>query len=62
MRKTAIVTVLAAVAAMDVMAIKGTISTETDSKSGDIKWQPRTKTYALCKSSFIGLLYIISLH
>lgn len=47
MRKTAIVTVLAAVAAMDVMAIKGTISTETDSKSGDIKWQPRTKTYAL---------------
>lgn len=47
MRKIAIVTVLASVAAMDLMAIKGTISTETDSKSGEIKWQPRTKSYAL---------------
>jgi hypothetical protein len=47
MRKTAVITVLAAVAAMDVMAIKGTISTENDSKSGEIKWQPRSKSYAL---------------
>jgi thioredoxin-like negative regulator of GroEL len=47
MRKLVIVSVLATMAAMEAMAIKGTISTETDSKSGEIKWQARTKTYAL---------------
>lgn len=46
MRKT-IMTVLAALAATELMAIQGTISTETDSKTGDIKWQPRAKTYLL---------------
>ena len=46
MRKT-MITVLAALAATELMAIQGTISTETDSKSGDIKWQPRAKTYLL---------------
>jgi hypothetical protein len=46
MRKT-MITVLAALAAAQLMAIQGTISTETDSKSGDIKWQPRTKSYSL---------------
>ena len=46
MRKT-IMTVLAALAATELMAIQGTISTETDSKTGDIKWQPRAKIYVL---------------
>lgn len=46
MRKI-MMTVLAAVAASELMAIQGTISTETDSKTGDIKWQPRAKTYLL---------------
>lgn len=47
MRTRVVLTVLSAMAAMELMAIKGTISTETDSKSGEIKWQPRTKSYAL---------------
>jgi tetratricopeptide (TPR) repeat protein len=46
MRKT-IMTVLAALAATELMAIQGTISTETDSTTGDIKWQSRAKTYML---------------
>ena len=46
MRKTMIMA-LAALAATELMAIQGTISTETDSKTGDIKWQPRTKSYSL---------------
>jgi len=46
MRKT-IITVFAALAAAELMAIQGTISTETDSKTGDIKWQPRAKSYLL---------------
>jgi len=46
MRKT-IMTVLAALTATELMAIQGTISTETDSTSGDIKWQSRAKTYIL---------------
>ena len=46
MRKT-MITVLAALAATELMAIQGTIFTETDSKTGDIKWQPRTKSYSL---------------
>ena len=45
MRKTAVITVLAALAATELMAIQGTVYTETDSKQGDIKWQPRTKSY-----------------
>jgi len=45
--KSAIVAAVAALAASELMAIQGTISTESDSKSGDIKWQPRSKTYAL---------------
>lgn len=47
MRKTTVMTVLATMAAMDLMAIRGTISTENDSKTGEIKWQPRSKSYAL---------------
>ena len=46
MRKT-IITVLAALAAAELMAIQGTISTETDSTTGDIKWQSRAKTSIL---------------
>lgn len=46
MRKI-MMTVLAALAATELMAIQGTISTETDSKTGDIKWQPRAKIYVL---------------
>ena len=34
-------------AAASAFAIQGTISTETDSKTGDIKWQARKKTYEL---------------
>jgi len=45
--KSAIVAVVATLAAAELMAIQGTISTENDSKTGDIKWQPRSKSYAL---------------
>ena len=38
---------LVAVATTSLWAIQGTISTETDRKSGDIKWQPRSKSYLL---------------
>lgn len=47
MRKLLVMTILATAAATDLMAIKGTISTENDSKSGDIKWLPRSKAYSL---------------
>ncbi len=46
MRKS-IMTVLVALAATELLAIQGTLTTETDSKTGDIKWQPRAKTYLL---------------
>ena len=45
--KKLIVSALAVVAAASAMAIQGTIGTATDSKTGDIKWQPRTKTYTV---------------
>ena len=38
---------LAVLTAAEAFAIQGTISTETDSKTGDIKWQARKKTYEL---------------
>ena len=46
MRKSAIV-ILAAAVATNLFAIQGTISTETDSKTGDIKWQARNKQYVV---------------
>lgn len=46
MRKSAL-TVLAAVAAANLFAIQGTISTEADSKTGEIKWQARNKQYVV---------------
>ncbi len=36
---------LVALTALELSAVQGTISTGTDSKSGDIKWQSRTKQY-----------------
>lgn len=44
LKKTMILS-LAALAAAPLMAIQGTIFTEVDHKSGDIKWQPRAKAY-----------------
>ena len=38
---------LAAVAAASAWAIQGTIKTDKDQRSGDIKWQSRTKSYSL---------------
>jgi len=46
MRKPAIA-IVAAVAAANLFAIQGTISTETDSKTGEIKWQARNKQYVV---------------
>ena len=45
MKKLAIL--FALVATLPAWAITGTISTDADSKTGDIKWQPRAKTYLL---------------
>jgi len=42
-----ILVVLSVLSAAPLWAIQGTIQTETDTKSGDIKWQARSKTYAL---------------
>ena len=44
MNKLAIAAILG-LAISPLWAIQGTISTATDSKSGDIKWQPRAKKY-----------------
>ena len=38
---------LAALAATSALAVEGTIKTDKDTRSGDIKWQSRTKSYAL---------------
>ena len=38
---------LVAIATSSLWAIQGTISTETDRKSGDLKWQSRQKSYLL---------------
>ncbi len=46
MNKLAI-TALAAVAAASAWAIQGTIITDKDQKTGDIKWQPRSKSYSV---------------
>lgn len=45
--KTAIIFGLAALSAAPLMAIQGTLSTETETLTGDIKWQPRSKKYAI---------------
>ena len=36
-----------AAATSPLWAIQGTIRTATDSKKGDVKWQPRSKSYAV---------------
>lgn len=46
MRKPAL-TALAAIAAANLFGVQGTISTETDSKTGEIKWQARNKQYVV---------------
>lgn len=46
MRKPAIM-ILAAVSAVNLWAIQGTITTETDSKTGEVKWQARSKQYVV---------------
>ena len=38
---------LAALAATELLAIQGTLNTETESLTGDIKWQPRQKQYTV---------------
>lgn len=44
MRKTAMMA-LAAMAATNLWAIQGSITTDTETLTGDIKWQPRSKKY-----------------
>ena len=46
MRKPATM-ILAALAAANLWAIQGTITTETDSKTGEIKWHARNKQYVM---------------
>ena len=46
MRKPATM-ILAALAAANLWAIQGTITTETDSKTGEIKWQARNRQYVV---------------
>ena len=46
MRKT-VITTLAAVAAANLWAIQGTLSTETETLTGEIKWQGRNKQYVI---------------
>ena len=48
MRKSAL-TILAAVAATNLWALPGTLSTETETVSGDIKWRAREKKYVIEK-------------
>ena len=48
MRKSAL-TILAAVAATNLWAIQGSLSTETETVSGDIKWHAREKKYIIEK-------------
>jgi len=45
--KKLIVMGLAAIAAVEVFAIQGTVNTETESLTGDIKWQARAKQYVV---------------
>lgn len=47
MKKLAIATIAVVLAASEVWAIHGTITTANDSKKGEIKWQPRSKSYLL---------------
>jgi hypothetical protein len=44
MRKTAMMA-LAAMAATNLWAIQGSLTTDTETLTGDIKWQPRSKKY-----------------
>ena len=48
MRKTMLTTV-AALAAAELFAIQGTVSTEVESVSGDVKWHARDKKYVIEK-------------
>ena len=45
--KRLMILILAASATAPLWAIQGTIRTATDSKKGDIKWQGRSKSYAV---------------
>lgn len=45
--RTAIIFGLAVLSAAPLMAVQGTLTTETETLTGDIKWQPRSKTYAI---------------
>lgn len=44
MKKT-LITTLAALAAAELLAIQGTVTTESESLTGDIKWQARNRQY-----------------
>ena len=48
MKKTMALT-LAALAAAELFAFQGTVSTETDSFTGDVKWNARDKKYVIEK-------------
>ena len=47
--KKATVMTMAALAAVNVFAIQGTVNTETESVSGDVKWHAREKKYVIEK-------------
>ena len=47
MVKKSLITGLVLLTALPLFAVKGTLRTEADSKSGDIKWQPRAKKYTV---------------
>ena len=47
MKKAIFALAASAVLAMPAYAVQGTIKTEKDSKTGDIKWQGRSKSYSL---------------
>ncbi len=52
--RTAITFGLAALFAAPLMAIQGTLTTETETLSGDIRWQPRSKNYSITFKSKNG--------
>jgi len=47
--RTSALTILAAVAATNLWALQGTLNTETESVTGDIKWHAREKKYIIEK-------------
>ena len=44
-----LIVAMAVAAAANAFALQGTVSTETESFSGDVKWHPRDKKYVIEK-------------